>query len=476
MRLLRNLRPLAAPLGVPVPELIISLLLSVAGLICAWPEIKGMATSSLWQDELYTIDEFSSHGAKFVLTHYNTNNHILFNLLNSFHARKDRYHPTLARSWSFVFATLAVAAAIGYHAWRRRLFEGSAQVFLLLANIRMLDLILQARGYGFLALAALLCSIIAWHYFRFESTLALVALPIVVFLGTWTVPTFVVFGGSLIVAILVYSRDLRWFVSGASALLAIGIAYWPVHSYLQRDITAYAGLYGREFATWNAINDLFSTFLFFGSGAWLTLLLLVLVIVRLSRSQPRRPRGKASVCLGFCILFTLVVVLKMQTPPERTVAYLVVPFAFVLITVIAEPLREAGASRAWLGTMIFTLVAALAFTWHFHRTFHFLPIEAWRETAQKVEAQFPEGTEVVATFRSERLKPYLNDDYPIVQKLDARKFTAGQQVVVDSAFWSKARFPTQVLPKGYQTETVPQRRGGMQRIYFMPVVPTSSAP
>jgi hypothetical protein len=468
MRLLKYLRTLAASLGFGIPELTIALVLLVAALGCAWPEAEGMATSSLWQDELYTIDQFSSNGAAFVLTHYNTNNHIFFNLLSSLHSWDDRYDPLLARSWSFVFAILTVVSALGYHVLRGRLFEGSAQAFLLLTNVRMLDLVLQARGYGFLALAALLCTLLAWDYFRHKSHVALVAMPIAVFLGTWTVPTFVLFGGSLLVAMLVYSRDLRWLLSGGATLLLICIVYWPVRLELLRDIVAYAGLYGREFANWNAISDLFSKYMFFGSSAWLTLLLLISVMVALSHSRIRKARSKASVCTGFCIIFTLVVCLEMQTPPERTVAYLVIPFGFVLITVLTDPLRRPSARKVRLGTMTLIMFAALAFSWHFYRTFRFLPIEAWRETAHLVEKRFPNGTEVVATFRPERLKAYLKEDYPIVQKLDLQKFSVGRQIVVDSAFWAKSRFPAGVLPKGYQTETVPQRRGGMQRIYFMP--------
>ncbi|MGI8890859.1 MAG: hypothetical protein ACR2G0_08785 [Chthoniobacterales bacterium] len=476
MRFLKQLRSVVASLGFQLPELVFALIVLIAGLVCAWPEFKGMATSSLWQDELYTIDEFSSHGAKYVLTHYNTNNHILFNLLSSVHDWKDRYNPFLARSSPFAAVTLAVVFAIGYHLWRRRPFEGSAEVFLLLANVPMLTLALEARGYGFLALAALLCSILAWHYFTHESRLALVGLPIVVFLGTWTVPTFVVFGGALMVVLLIYTRDLRWLISGGFALLAIGLAYWPVRSFLQRDITDYAGLYGREFASWNAVGDLFSTFLLFGSGASLTFLLLVLVVASLSYTRVLTPRSKASACLGFCILLTLVVCLKMQTPPKRTVAYLAVPLAFIIVTVLLDPFRRTESRQVQVWIMLLITLAAVGFTWQFHRTYHFLPIEAWRETAHRVEDRFPKGTEVVAQFRPERLNAYLPRDYPIVAKLNLQKFNAGKQIVVDSSFWKKSRFPSKTLPEGFQTDTVAQRRGGRQIIYYMPFATSSSAP
>lgn len=475
MRLLKDSGILAALPKFVGLEFIAALLLLIAAFGCAWPEIKGMATTSLWQDELYTIDHFSSKGSRFVLTNYNTNNHIFFNLLNSLNSSEHCFEPLLARFWSFVFVTVTVIVAVGYHVWVGRPFEGSAQAFLLLANIRMLDLLLQARGYGFLALAALLCTILAWHYFRHASLVSLIAMPAVVFLATWTVPTFVLFGGGMLLAMLAYSRDRRWLVSGGCALIAICIVYWPVHSALLGDVTDYAALYGKQFANWNAISDLFSSYLFFEINAWLTLLIVVSVIVSLSHTRSRTAKTKASVCAAFCILFTLTVCLKMQTPPERTVAYLVVPFAFILITILADPLRRTAAKTVRVGTMTVIMLAALVFTWQWHRTFRFLPIESWRETAHRIEERFPKGTEVVAQFRPERLKAYLARDYPIVPKVDLLKFRAGRQIVVDSSFRAKSRFPVKVLPEGYRTETVPQRRGGMQRIYFIPFAPHPAA-
>lgn len=451
-------------------ELIVTVLLVTAAFVCAWPEIKGMATSSLWQDELYTIDRFSSKGPAFVTTHYNANNHIFFNILCSLTTGENRFQPLPARFWSFLCITLTLIVTLVYHAWARRPFDGGAQMFLLLANLPTLDLLLQARGYGFLAAAALACTILAWHYFRRESLVPLICLPLVVWLGTWTVPTFVFFGGGLLVIMLIYTRDRRWLISGASALIAIVLAYWPVRASLLQSFSGYSKDWGKQFANWNAISDLLSSYLFFRMGSWFTFLMAVLVIVVLSRDRIRSAQSKASLCAGCAILFTFVVCLKMETPPQRTVVYLVAPFAFILVTLLSEFFRKGTLRKFRLGMMVLVVVAAFMGAWQIRKTFHFRPMESWLETAHRIESSFPKGIEIVAQFRPQWLRVYLSTDYPIVKEVNLAKFRAGRQIVVDSSFWAKSSFPLHTLPEGYSIDSVPQRRGGMQKIYYFKFV------
>jgi hypothetical protein len=39
-----------------------TIIVLAAAFVCAWPEVRGMAKTSLWQDELWTIARFSSKG------------------------------------------------------------------------------------------------------------------------------------------------------------------------------------------------------------------------------------------------------------------------------------------------------------------------------------------------------------------------------------------------------------------------------
>ena len=109
-----------------------ALIMLIATFLCAWPEIRGMATTSLWNDELYSIAYYSAKGPLFTMTSesYSPNNHIFFNLLNSVTPGHDRFDPVRARFWSWVFVILAFLLIIVSQAWAGQLFEGNFQSFL----------------------------------------------------------------------------------------------------------------------------------------------------------------------------------------------------------------------------------------------------------------------------------------------------------------------------------------------------------
>ena len=427
-----------------------------------------MATTSLWVDEIYTIQHWSSNGPLFTVTHYNSNNHIFFNLLNSVTPGQDRFNPIRARFWSAVFVTLAFLIIIVSQAAGRQVFEGSFQSFLFLANLSNLDLILQARGYGLLAFAALLCVILTWDYFRRPSLVPLVGMALTVWLGAWSVPTFLFFGGGLFVVLVIYTRDWRWLASGAFALMLIGLVYWPVLGTALQEARSYAALYGKQFGSWAVIGDIFSDYLCFGVSAWMTFLAVTLVMVLFLSGNIKKPAERASLCLGLAILLTFTVCLKMETTPKRAMAFTVIPFAFIATTLLARFLRSIASRRLRLGIMFGITITALVFAGHVQKTFRFLPLEAWLETARTIERHFPKGTEVVAQFRPHLLRAYLSADYPTAKQFDTAKFMAAKQIVVDSSFWAKMRFQIDKLPQGYAKRTVPQRRGGKQTIYFWP--------
>jgi len=463
-----------------------TIIVLAAALVCAWPEVRGMATASLWQDELYSIDQYSSKGPLFTMTHYTfANNHIFFNLLNSVTPGEKRFEPARARLWSFTFVLLTVIVILISQVSAGRPFKGGLQVFLLLANIPTLDLLLQARGYGFLAFAALICTVLTWTYFRNSSPLPLIGLPLIIWLGTWTVPTFGLFGAALLLTLLLYTRDWRWLPAGACAFAAILIVYWPVRASFLEIARTYASIWGKEFGNWNAVSDVLSTYFLFGAASWFTFLVSALLIVGVTLPLSRSAEDKTSLCLGLSVLITFIVCLEMETAARRTVAFTVIPLAFVAVTLFEHFLRHMAFPPLRILVMSIIVLAALAFSVHLHRSFRFVPIEAWRETAKEVENRFPKATEVVARFRPEWLKVYLSPNYPMTQQFDLAKFSSGKQVVVDSSFRlaqenasqaAKARFPVSLLPPGYRTATVPQQRGGMQKIYFSESIQKSPRP
>jgi hypothetical protein len=453
-----------------------SILVLLAALVCAWPELRGMATSSLWQDELYSIEHYSSKGPLFTMTHYTfANNHIFFNLLNSITPGTKRFEPLRARFWSFIFLSLTVSVILISQISAGRPFQGSLQLFLLLANLPLLDLLLQARGYGFLAFAAISCTVLTWIYFRKPSPLPLIGLPVVIWLGTWTVPTFGLFGAALLLTLLLYTRDWRWLPAGGCTFAAILLVYWPVRASFLEIARTYAFVWGKEFGDWNAVGDVLSTYFLFGAASWFTLLVSALLIVGVSCHFSRSAEDRASLCVGLSVLITFIACLAMETAARRTVAYTVIPLAFVAVTLYGHFFRRLAFPSLRIFVTTTLVLAALAFSAHLHSTFRFLPIEAWRETARQIETRFPKATEVVARFRPQWLQVYLSPNYPMTGRFDLAKFRSGRQIVVDSSFplaqenasqAAKARFPISLLPPGYRTETVPQRRGGAQKIYF----------
>ena len=427
-----------------------------------------MATTSLWVDELYSIKEYSAKGPSFTMTHYIPNNHIFFNLLNSVTPGHDRFNPLRARLWSVVFVALAFLIIIVSQALAGQLFEGGFQSFLFLANLSYLDLILQARGYSVLAFATMSCIVLTWDYFRRPSLVAFVGMALVVWLGAWSVPSFVFFGGALFLVLLIYTRDWRWLASGLFALALSVLSYWPIRSAVLESSRTYAAQWGTEFATWAAIGDIFSGYLCFGANAWLTFLVVTLVTVAFLLGHIESPAEKASLCLGLAMLLSFMVCLKLQTPLRRTMAFTVIPFGFIMATLLARLLRSMASRWQRLGIMFGITIAALAFAIHIQKTFRFVPMEAWLETARTIERRFPKGTEVVSQFTPEWLSVYLSPDYHVTQQFDTAKFVATKQIVVDSPLMPGKRFQINQLPKGYAKRTVPQRRGGKQTIYFWP--------
>jgi hypothetical protein len=168
------------------------------------------------------------------------------------------------------------------------------------------------------------------------------------------------------------------------------------------------------------------------------------------------------------MLLSFTVCLKLQTPLKRTMAFTVIPFGFIATTLLARLLRSVAPRWQRLGIMFGITIAALVFAGHVQKTFHFVPMEAWLETARTIERRFPKGTEVAAQFRPELLSLYLSPDYPMTKQFDTAKFMAAKQIVVDSSFMPERRFQINQLPRGYAATTVRQRRGGKQTIYFWP--------
>ena len=225
---------------------------------------------------------------------------------------------------------------------------------------------------------------------------------------------------------------------------------------------------GKGVSDWSAIGSIFSTYFVFGAASWATFLVVTAILVVFLLGRVETAADRASLCLGLAILLTFTACLRMETPMKRTVAFLVVPFGFIMITVFAKLLRAQRLRGVRLPIVYGTAIVALACSSYVFLTFRYVPYEAWLETARKVENSFPRGTEVFAPFRANWLRVYLAKDYPVTERIDQAKCIAGKQIVVDSAPTARQLYQTDQLPKGYTVLAVPQRLGRKQRIYYWP--------
>jgi len=469
---LRKIPAAATSLGKYLPLLkgIAAVIILVITLITIFPEVRGMATTSLWNDEIYTIQKFSSKGPKQVLTDFRApNNHIFFNLANSVTPGSGSFHPLRARLWSFLAFSALVVVIISHYLQLRQPLLGAVVLFLITANLTYLDSILQARGYGFLALGAALCCHGVVRYFQRRATRDIVLVAASVWLATWSVPSFVFFGGPLLLFAACFTRDRRWFWAGVSCLALIILSYWAVYDQLLEISSNYEEKWGAAFKDWTAVGVLLKKYLFFGHAPWMVVIIassLVAGTYTLHRSQPE---DRAILLLGAAVLATWLICLKMRTPILRSVAFTIIPLSFLAAQILQRTIYRKG--RVLL-PIVGTVLLTGALSWqggHIIRTFTFTPIENWLGTARRIENDFPRKTLVLADFRPTQLGAYLKDsDYPVVKTFDRKKFLCGRLIVVDSAFREKDKWDTSVLPAGYHTFQVPQRRGGFQKIYYFP--------
>ncbi|HEY5751922.1 MAG TPA: hypothetical protein VIT21_02130 [Chthoniobacterales bacterium] len=452
-------------------EIAAAAIVIVCALATAWPVIHGMATSSLWIDEFYSVQKFASKGPGHVLTHYTVpNNHIFFNLLNSFTLDSDSlYLPWRVRLWSFAFVAFGAVLLLWYFTKAGKVLEGSILVFLMLANVDYLDLILQARGYGLLSLGAIVCCVASSRWFERRDSLTVAVVALSVWLATWAVPTFVLFGGALMALLWVTSKDGRWLVAGTLCLLAIACSYLPVHKELIGNSSTFAKDWGKGFADWNSISSLLSGNLFFGAKSWLVFIGVMGIAggaVIVSKDLKEMDRG--ALCLGLAVLATYAIALKLETLLVRTVAFTVIPCGYLAAAVFRRLTFWQNLKSIRVAGMLLVVLGVTFITIQSRKTYKFIPIEAWMETARCIEKHFPQNTKIVAQFRSRQLRAYLSKDYPVSTAFDVTKFLAGKQIVVDSAFKKKDRFDTSVMPNGYEKIAIPQRRGDPQTIYYFP--------
>lgn len=460
-------RPWLEPLKRRLPPALFALAAVLAAALVA-QYVHAMATTSLWVDEYYTIVGFSAKGPWYAWTDYHApNNHILFSIVSSVWPAHIAHEPVPARIPSFI----AVAAAFAVLAWfavREQAWGGGAVALLLLADTDSLDLTLQARGYGFVMLAAIVQTVAIARYLSDGARGWLIAAAAAAFVGTASLPIYVLLAAPLSIGLLILRpRREVLVVLGATALLGVGF-YLPTAAQVVSAASAYAEEWGTHYATLDAVGQ---TLLQVLPGRWPGLLYSILILAAVGIAVVRSDRARRSfiaLCLASLAIF-FAACLIMTTPLVRTTQFAaaVVPVLLVAATGTAA----LGSGRLRLAVSAILLVAAVPLVVEAAdrlRDLRFRPLEAGRETARAVEAAAPPEAAIFAPFRHEQLAVYLDDPDRFVDAFDAALFRSGGLVVVDSNFRAKERFSGRDHAAGAIDLAIPQRRGGRQVVSFVP--------
>jgi hypothetical protein len=448
-------------------------LIVAASLFHLAPYARAMATTSLWNDEIVTIEAYSGLGPWHVLTVYGSNSHVLFNLLNSVAPGRRSMAPLRARFLSFVAVLALLVAGLLAFSRRGKVLEGALFFGLFAAHGDFLDLALQARGYGLLALlAGTACwGAVDWMETGSRRGLALVAGSVV--LGAWTIPSFVVFGAALLALLFLRRprRDLLLWGSAAVALSAV--LYVPVWKVFLEEVRLYPLRWGRYYQSFDQVGETLRVYVLpqsllgvfappWAAFAFLTLLVAAPGLLRENRS---RDRDASWLLVGASFLY-LTTCLVLTTPPLRTTAFLAVPLVAAALLVLPGAPEAGAPARAALAVacaLVFVPASLRA-----ARQFRFVPIEDWQTVSRLLDSVFPRSIGVHVMNAPHLLKPYVGDLRPLVRDPSPDPVARGERTWLDDQIVGPDRFDGRALGPDALWLRVPQRRLGYQAIWFAP--------
>jgi hypothetical protein len=387
-----------------------------------------MASSSLVTDEFGTILSYSARGPRQVMTDYSApKNHIFFNLLNSILPGRESLHPGRARIVSFA-AAFALAAVILVWSWRRSsVAEGAIVIGLWGLSSHLLGLTYEARGYGLLALFAVLSTIATIEYLDQRRLRWLLLLAACTVLGAYTIPTYLFFGGPLMVLLWLAEPRRPSFIAGVLAGIAIVALYLPVIGDVIRYLADSGELAEVDFAYVQAVFRTIKLYLL-PSPDWATFCVFIgLVLAPFLGDGNRRTIG-LRVTTGAILVF-FAICLWIRTTPTRVTSFTVLPLALTGVLAIGWLLRGRfpalvqlaafGLAAAWLAVGGVSQIASFRFT----------PPEDWTTAAQILDAAFPTRIPIDVQ-KAKYLKHFLDRDRTLTSSgIDPNTFAGSTQVL-----------------------------------------------
>ena len=444
---------------------------------------------SLWNDEIFSVVISSSQGAWVVVTEYQSNNHVFFNLVNALtpdhpgglvqqlhgavggvHALTpgaDSVDPARARLWSIValFTLLGVGCV---ELWRRGWFlVGAAFFAAFAANPGWLDLVLQARGYGFLGLAALVCCVATWRHLESGGTRSLVVLGAATVLGTWTVPSFVLFGAPLWLALLVATRSVRVLIGGVVTAVAMAVVFLPIIGQVWKEASQYEEIYGRSYIGLGSVADTLRTYL-------------------LGSSLLRLDRLPVAVAVSVPLVVAVVAVLAPVAPVTRRLVLVVngSVVAFFAANVAMETAVVAGdlidglrpRMPRWSRVSVLATAAVVVAVGSLRvvgplRPIYYVPIQNWAAAGEHVERTFPEGTGLAATrdWLGGLRGSHVGDRYPDDgDQTTSTGLSSGRSLLFDSSVSGAPSFDFSTVAPVWSEARFPQRQGEYLRVLAAP--------
>ncbi|MCB2216866.1 hypothetical protein [Desulfofustis glycolicus] len=457
-----------------VVEVICSILVTIFVLTYLGTWIAKMSTSSLWTDEIYTIEKFSSQEPVSSLTDYHAaNNHILFNVFNSLLPGSASFDPFRARILSFLAVISSTILSLGFF-FRRQWFAAGALTLVALTNSwPHLVLMLEARGYGLVVFWGVVLSYSVVSYLSKGGIPALSGAVAAGVLGTMTIPTFGFFAMPLLVLLALKRRCKLVILAILAGFGFVAALYLPLLPQLLEIKEGYSDKWGAEYSSVKAVVSTLTDYLF--PEASMTVILLVLMSIAIIAFFPWwKLNGLETVenwkPISYSIIIFFAICLILETPAVRTTAFIVLPITIMLLSVFSVIVNL----NIWIrfGWVVAFTVLSIMICYDYvykHEILntYYRPKENWKGTADLIQNVFSsEDIVIFNNFRTKYLQKYLPDDYLFVEEFSLQDYQLGALVVVDSNPWSPDRFATSEYFEDSLYFRVPQDRREYQTLLY----------
>lgn len=461
--------------------LVCSLTIITIALFRAWPIWSFKATTSLREDEIMSVARYTSRGLLPAISTYNlARNHVFYNIVSSLIPGADSTMPLRARLVSFISVLGSIGLLIAYAARRRWLLPGLACAGLLAGSFPAMDSVLEARGYGLIFLFAMLGSVAFSEWTRTRSRLWLNLIAVSCVLGTYTLPFYILFGGSLLLLSFLCRPSRETLLTGFLSLAAIAMLYLPIATKIYSVFEGYAEQYEKTFiSSFQSMDGVFLSLQYFfprevieiGALSSVMLGLAALLYVAFGRFAAKSDRiSFAGVAVS--ILAFLAFCLYCRIVPLRVACYIAAPLAFLALLVTGSILTSRSLSpiRPY-SDVFFTVLAATIMV----RSEVAQPLIAradWRSLGVLIERAFPEDIRIWMAGDSRQLLQWnlSSRTKPEVGAFDRESMSDGELIAVEG--YTKPadesrRFRWEDLPEGVRFVTSPIALN-YHRVFFVP--------